>query len=315
MLSVDDHPGLFYFMAGIVVIVMTAVGLSLLIDRRFAFSSSIVEAKAGLLADEEVVKELRAQVFAQSKHLADSDHQRESASKAFRLANSESKTLAQRKELLLKSRADLHVEIGSLEREFLSYRQEYRRKSRAAAAGEVLGNLKVQSGRVYQNAVLIRVTDAGMEIRHEDGIARIQAPDLDARWQDRFQWDEEGRKRLLESEMRSSAGVEIEAPAAEPSVQDSRRQANDEKLRLLQKQVLNWMARESQLSNEQSDAASRAGYGSQSSAPGSLETWSARSARLARELSRARIELQLARASLAEVAPGDPLLRTVLDRD
>lgn len=57
------------------------------------------------------------------------------------------------------------------------------------------------------------------------------------------------------------------------------------------------------------DEALREGSGgSSASVPGSLETWRARSSRLARELKRAEARLAAAKHDLSRVAPNDPLL-------
>jgi hypothetical protein len=50
--------------------------------------------------------------------------------------------------------------------------------------------LTTRDGREYLQAVISRVTDVGLEIRHEHGTARIQAADLDASYQERFQWEQ-----------------------------------------------------------------------------------------------------------------------------
>src|SRR6478609_251523 len=41
MLSPDEHPGIFSFLVGLVVLVMAGVGLSLLADRKFKFASEV----------------------------------------------------------------------------------------------------------------------------------------------------------------------------------------------------------------------------------------------------------------------------------
>jgi hypothetical protein len=40
MLSSDDHPGLFTFMVGLIVIVFVAVGMSMVVDKKFSFSKN-----------------------------------------------------------------------------------------------------------------------------------------------------------------------------------------------------------------------------------------------------------------------------------
>jgi hypothetical protein len=223
-------------------------------------------------------------------------------------------------------RRELGKRISSLEVAFSHYRAEYRRKIWLAAVGENLGNLKVRSGREYKQAAITRVTDVGLEIRHEDGIARIQAPDLDSKLQDRFQWSDEERRQVLGKEQQDLEGNANEAvpdnstPAdwtSKSSVPEvSRFQTeiapDSAEVAALRRLVVAWRVKVNLLSGEHQEAMSRAGYGSQSSVPGSLETWSARASRLGKALARAQGELAVAKARLAVDAPSDPLLRPSL---
>jgi hypothetical protein len=118
----------------------------------------------------------------------------------------ELKALDERKLVLKEMLSQLRAAIASVDGDFSSYRADYRRKAWSAGVGESLGNLKVRNGREYVQATILRVTDVGLEIRHEDGIARIQAPDLDPKWQDRFQWEDDERRRVLAAERENLEG-------------------------------------------------------------------------------------------------------------
>jgi len=59
---------------------------------------------------------------------------------------------------------------------------------RLAARGEKIGTLTLRGDRRYHEAEIIRVTGVGIEIRHQHGMARVMFADLDAEWQERFQW-------------------------------------------------------------------------------------------------------------------------------
>jgi hypothetical protein len=80
-------------------------------------------------------------------------------------------------------------------------------------------------------------------------------------------------------------------------------------LATLRRLVIGWKSKVAMLRMERSVAMSDSGYGSQTSVPGSLETWGAKAARLGNELARASSELAVAKSNLAAVAPGGPLLR------
>jgi len=88
-----------------------------------------------------------------------------------------------------KTAAELTAGIRTLETDLASYKEQYRSSTWKAAAGEKLANLTLKSGRRYDNVTIVRVTAAGLEISHQEGLARISPVDLDASWQKRFQWE------------------------------------------------------------------------------------------------------------------------------
>jgi hypothetical protein len=218
--------------------------------------------------------------------------------------------LFERRKTLEDARIQLLDSISKLEAGFLRCRAVYRRKAWSAAVGEELGSLTLRSGRQYQDAVITRVTEVGLEIRHTDGIARIQPPDLDPKMQDRFQWSDEDRRKVLNEELINLERVSGNPEPAErvivrPQTRDS---FDPDELAALRRRVTGWQIKISQLRNDQSAARAHSGGGNQASVPGSLETWNAKAERLARELARAQAALQAAKSNLAAVAPSDPLL-------
>jgi hypothetical protein len=63
MLSSEDHSGVVYFLIGIVVIVFTAVGLSMLVDQRFRFSSGVGVLKREVALQTEEIADLTFSIF------------------------------------------------------------------------------------------------------------------------------------------------------------------------------------------------------------------------------------------------------------
>ncbi len=304
----QDHPAVFSALVGLIVLVMTAVGLSLLVDRRFQFSSGSRQMEKDFAADALVLETLR------DRH---DRHTRTLESQTGRETQASYGEWMEKTEELEKATADLSVlsaelaaEIASLEEEFREYRAEYRRTTWAAAEGEILGNLRLRGGKEYRDAKIKRVSTVGLEILHADGLARIQGPDLDRALQDRFQWDAEERHLALarERENRSlvtraeSSGT---APTAKPARQPAPVHADLGSLRF---RVRAWRAKVDVLSAQTAEADSNASLGGRISVPGSLETWQARAGRLRNELERAGMELSVARSRLSAVAPGDPML-------
>lgn len=189
MLSADDHPGIFMFVVGMIVLVMAAVGLSVLVDKRGELhnGSRLNEESITYAAAE--ISELTAsrdqgvvelENF-EARTLRSGQEQREVSAK---LAKQQ-----ETRDLLAKTRETLEGEIQRLETQFSAYRTNYRDHTWKAAPGETLGDITLRDGRVYRTVVVTKVTPVGLEIRHESGIARLQAPDLSAELQDRFQWD------------------------------------------------------------------------------------------------------------------------------
>lgn len=326
MLSADDHPGIFTFLVGMIVLVMAGVGLSLLVDRRFKFSSGTGDCRRELIANASELAELSLQRDEWSRSLADSGKKLGADARELQQIFIQLATMSQRRIKLEESRSSLRDRISSLEKEFARYRGEYRSKTWSAAVGEKLGNLRLRSGRQFMQVTITRVTDVGLEVTHESGIARIQAPDLDQELQERFQWRDEERRLTLNDERENMEGRPAEPAEGEAdgiptgsSDQVKIRQAQGEPptsvaeaLPRLRQQVLSWQAQIRRLNMEKAEAASQASYGSQSSVPGSLETWAAKQGRLGAALAKAQGELAVCKSRLAEVAPSDPLLRRSL---
>ena len=330
MLSSDDHPGLFTFMVGLIVIVFVAVGMSMMVDKKFSFSKRVSSLANGIKAGESEISELSHDHEIVSKRLAEEEPKTlKSADARDTLRKRAAEATGQRASLVA-NRDALRKSIPAIEAEFAQYREKYRTSTWAAAVGESLGNLSLRGGREYRQAVISRVTDVGLEIRHEHGIARIQAPDLDPSFQDRFQWNDEERRARLAAEKAAHEAIapstepeplpKINRPRSNPSrtadskPDSSRDDVDPDQLATLRSNVIAWKSKVIQLDADRSQAVSSASYGGQSSVPGSLETWQAKAARLGSELARARAKLAEAKAALSLISPDDALLRPEPER-
>jgi hypothetical protein len=308
MLSLDEHPGIISFLVGIIVLVMGAVGLSLVVDKRLKDSSEIVRVQREIEQGVIELEGLTVLLNERSRLLADSTPKQQAGSVTSGVVLSELEALRQRSASLEMAGNELRGEVAKIEDDFSSYREEYRRKIWVGAIGEHLGNLMLRDGREYRQATITRVTEVGLEIQHADGIARIQAPDLDLKMQDRFQWNDETRQKILKDELENRED-EIVEKAPKPSVRkmslpsQNHTGADREEWKRLRRQISGWQLKVDQLISDKADAESHSTYGNQASIPGSLETWNAKAARLASELSRARGELAAAKARLAAASP------------
>ncbi len=319
MLSSDDHPGLFTFMVGVIVVVFAGVVLSLMMDRKFRFSASVAALDRGLKASAEEIVSLQADLEEASRKLISQEPKLKQTAANHEIVRRQLAADTQKCAILTETRNSLQNAIPALKEEFSQYRGKYRTQARAAAVGQSLGTLSLRGGREYRQVVINQVTEVGLEVRHEHGIARIQAPDLDQSFQDRFQWNDEERRRKLSEEHAMSEAITAkpEEPAAVdeapvlpiPSGKAGTRPDDEAKVDVLRAKVIKWKSKVSVISMERSNAVSSASYGSRSSVPGSLETWQAKTNRLTAELAKARGELAAAKAALGVVAPDDPLLR------
>lgn len=310
MLSAEDHSGVFYFLVGMIVLVLAGVGLSLVVDKKIRFSSRkyAMERENAMLDNE--ISVLRSVRDKRNNTLE---------TQSFRLLTSIGKLSAIRKDLasaialcseLTQSRETLESEISSLEIQFINYQSKYRRQVWEKAVGEKIGTLTIRGGRVYEDAIMTHVTEVGIEIHHKDGIARIQAPDLDARWQKRFQWSNEERRNKLAEEQADRRSIILpmstppdKVPTHSGMIKPVPSDVPDAKD--LRMKVSAWKNKVSQISSERSIANRNASYSGNQSVPGSLETWSAKVVRLDAELIRAQTEYFLAKSRLAAVAPRD----------
>jgi len=307
----DNPSGLISFLIGCIIVVMAGVGISLLVDRRFGFSSNEAQLQRDLATGETELDQLQGtcrqlapQVAASVANGQRLDGDRQALIRQLRASN-------QRRDLLEASRNALKPAIRVLDEEFSHYRQRYREMVRAAAVGESLGDLKIRAGREFRKATIVRVTDVGLEIHHEEGSARVQAPDLGDALRERFQWnDEERYARLREESTQTAADPPATAAATKLSTppQTEPAKPDPDKLRILRRRVIAAKAQVGQLVTQSNEAVSKATFGREHSVPGSLETWQNRAKRLAADLERARLELAAARALLSDLSPGDDLL-------
>jgi hypothetical protein len=332
MLDAEEHPGIFTFLVGMIVLVMVAVGFSLLIDKRFKFSSGLGEIRREIESDAADLAELKTRLEDRSARFSGSEVALKKDARENADLRAAATVLARREDLLRQKVADLRASVKSVESQFADYRTRYRTRTWSRAVGEKLGTVNVRGGREFKDSVITKVTDVGLEIRHEHGIARIQAPDLDRPLQDRFQWDDEERRRRLQQEEELLHGKPPEPPPAEelevveavPAEPVSRRPARtkpvvdpatEEKIRELRQQLSGWKMRVARIRGEKRQAASNAGYGGSKSVPGSLETWKSRELRLGRELIKAQTELEMVRAKLMAESPNDPVLRMMEEQE
>ena len=317
MLSDNDHPGIFTFLLGLIVVVLVAVGLSSLANVKFSIASSSPKSIGPeLQANQEEIEHLTGSLSTQTPRLAQAEARSQAALSTRtalrgKLADQTTQLTALAAEITALQQA-----IPDLTDEFRRYRANYRTVVWERAVGESLGTLTVRGAREYRQAVIKRVTEVGLEISHEQGIARIHAPDLDPALQDRFQWNDEERRQQLEAELAQERAIIREGqpaappkpaakpgpPPAVPTAQSPAPTPEPLKVKQLRAAVEQARFKVSRLNSQLSDARAAMAIG-QTAVPGSLETWRSRVNRLETSLAAANSELAIAQANLTAVAP------------
>lgn len=312
----NDSSGTVGFLVGMVVLVFAGIVFSLMVDKRFRFSSGRADLEQEVQDQRQAVKKLGILVETareEWKRKVQPFEGQAGELRSFAEANrGQSRKLAE----LRGRQAALEEEIVAAENAFREYRTKFRSQARLAAAGEELGELEIRSGRTYHAVTISRVTPEGMEIRHSDGIALLRPEDLDDSWQERFDWhpEELEKPQPVPAEPKPAAPA-ADAPVADPvDTETLAAQAEARKLAALRRDVSEARRFLDKAEAELSRAREGARNSRGASVPGSLETWTEKIQRLESMTSKFRAQYVTARGKLAASAPDDPLLRQPADR-
>ncbi len=312
----NDQSGTVGFLVGMVVLVFAGIVFSLMVDKRFRFSSGKAELEQEVQDLQRAVEKMEFRVEAVREQWKKEVQPFEGHAEELRASGEIARDLSRKLAALRGRQTALEEEIVAAENAFREYRTKFRSQARLAAAGEALGELKVRSGRTYQAVTIGRVTPVGMEIRHSDGIALLRPEDLDDSWQERFDWHpEELQKPQPVVAVPKPAAPAADKPASDPPDPEAlAEQSEARKLAALRRDVSE--ARrfldkaEAELSRARDESRNSRG----ASVPGSLETWTEKIQRLESMVSKFRSQYVTARGKLAASAPGDPLLQQPADR-
>lgn len=319
----SDQSGMVGFLVGIIVLVFVGIGFSLVVDKRFTFSSgkaeverTIAEEKLQLESLRQQTEYLRKDYEEKSRPLIDQPAELEKLKLA---VSSGSRSVAE----LRAQQEVLQDAIETEEMSFAEYRATFRKKARQAAAGEKLPQLEVADGKVYREVTIRRVTPAGIEVAHSQGVSTLKPENLDDSWHQRFQWDAEESAEVanqattpgdestarVQEQGRGPRQITKEKPVSVPSSKKQDDPELEKKLSVLRRDLaeakLHLERAEADVTRARTDSLSARGR----SVPGSLETWDERISRLegASEIFRSRY--LAARGKLAAAFPEDPLLR------
>ncbi|WP_264500279.1 hypothetical protein [Luteolibacter flavescens] len=132
-----------------------------------------------------------------------------------------------------KHRADLLViadqlrqDLADQEDSMAELRSEWVKKTRLAAVGRTLDSLAGSNGKIFNEVVITRVTDVGVEFRHSTGTARLSADQLSPTNRDAFALDTAVAREAIqeESEIASAYDAWVEQGVAASEKREAARQ-------------------------------------------------------------------------------------------
>jgi hypothetical protein len=178
------------FLSGLTLLILTGVGMSILVQRRFQSSDGNHEIREQIEALELEIGGLRSWRTRQENEFDAEGRAALTQAKELREAEAALREKRARLSKLRLAADGLRDECDTLAASFDRYRTAYRTRVWQAAAGEKIGALKLANGRQFSGASIVRVSGGAMEIVHDAGRARISGKDLAPQWSSRFQWEE-----------------------------------------------------------------------------------------------------------------------------
>jgi hypothetical protein len=307
----ENHSGIIWSLAALIILTLSGVFLSLLVEKRLTFSQTRNTIAQDIAKNDLIIDGFRSELEGKQQQFAASE------ARALRTAadvggiGSVFKEFKAEMESLAGRKSKLQAVIPELEQTFADCRGKYRSAEWAKASGERIDSLFLKSGRQFERVVISRVTPFGLEISHADGNARVDFKDLGNDYRERFQWDEEEREEVLAKERRNRLRLSPSRREATPSpeVDTTPTAARDgSAITALRSEIQLLRSKLSSLRIEYSQASSQSRYGSNRSVPGSLRTWGEQAEILKTEIARAEARLALSSEKLRALSPGDPYL-------
>lgn len=312
-LSPENHDGVFWLLGSLIVLTLSGVLLSILVDKKFSFSQEKNSIHETISADLNRITDLRFRIDQCEKKLATAAFRAETAKKSLSSITTTIPEVEDEIDLLLAKKLQLTNAIPKTLAEFETYSEAYKAHTWKKAVGERIDHLFLKTGRQYDRVIITRVTETGLEISHAHGRARVDSTDLSNALQDRFQWVETEVSTKQDSELaprRSEVALQRPQNSISPTIAEKPRVNPDaETLNQARTLVTTGRAAVASLRNLHAEAVSNSSYGNQRSVPGSLRTWPEQAAILEEKLIKATAKLSLVTGQLREISPSDPLLQ------
>lgn len=172
---------------GVVTIIVIATAFSAFMENRAVKADVKKTTQTHVDEDREILENLQYEVSVAKRRWEEvSDRKQRHATfevKKKMVAESQSRIAR-----LVAKKKELGEGLAQAQEDFTRYRRDYRNWIWRTAEGESIGSLRTLDGREYHQAVISKVTEEGLEIRHDFGMARIGSGQLPDSWHDRFQW-------------------------------------------------------------------------------------------------------------------------------
>lgn len=313
----DDNSSVIWILVCLIIVTLTGVFLSMLVEKRINFANSHVSFAEEIRIEGKNLIKLKREFDSERDRLTDARESSESFQSNLSNQRSHTQALHGEIESLTKRAALLTQTIADTDKNFRTYRETYRATEWRKAEGEKIENLYLKSGRQFERVIISRITPFGMTISHAHGNARIDFNDLSQEYQSRFQWTDDERQEVLEKERRnrrllSGPSEELDkSKTSDPDPEDEERLLRAEKRIAISEagnEVRLWRTKVSTLQSSYKDALYESRYGTSKSVPGSLKTWSQQTRALESEITRANGGLSFAIEKLRQLSPSDPLL-------
>lgn len=124
--------------------------------------------------------------------------------------------------------------IAAKTRELAAYKDAYRAGVYGKAKGRTLEQLQTRAGRVYDKVTIREVTAFGIDIRHEEGSARIPPEELPEALQNELQFDQQLKAAGIarhQAALNQHAAAEAAAQAAKDQQLEAARKKNEDAAR------------------------------------------------------------------------------------
>ncbi len=298
-------------LGSLIILTLSAVFLSLLVDNQLIFAREKNSLQEKLLADRQAIDDLRIRLEESQRTLTTSGSSSKSAAENLEAIRSSIPLIKAQTEILRARKAELTDEIPNTTEAFDKYREEYKEQTWRNAVGEKMDHLFLKTGRQFDRVIITNVIDTGLEISHAHGRARVDSKDLSHALQARFQWSQEVKTPATPVTIPLQSSDTSLSQNGAKSQQGSETQEEDNKAHAIAEARALVTTGRFAVANFQklhTEALANSRYGKQQSVPGSLRTWPEQAAIMEEKLSTATAKLLLVTEKLRELSPGDPLL-------